>query len=81
VLHLVASVSEVIVIFLQLILFANTGAFFCSLLGLVSHSLKSDTGEEVSRRLRRKDQSLNAILSLFQEAYKPAFHSYSVILE
>jgi len=33
----VTSVSEVIVIFLQLILFANTTAFFCSLLGLVSH--------------------------------------------
>ena len=32
----VTSVSEVIVIFLQLILFANTAAFFCSLLGLVS---------------------------------------------
>jgi len=32
-------VSEVIVIFLQLILFANTAAFFCSLLGLVSHSI------------------------------------------
>jgi len=33
----VASVSEVIVIFLQLILFANTAAFFCSPLRLVSH--------------------------------------------
>jgi len=29
---------EVIVILLQLILFANIAAFFCSLLGLVSHS-------------------------------------------
>jgi len=37
----VTSVSEVIVNFLQLILFAiaNTAAFFCSLLGLVSHSI------------------------------------------
>jgi len=34
----VTSVSEVIVIFLQLILFGNTAAFFCSLLRLVSHS-------------------------------------------
>jgi len=34
----VASVSEVIVIFLQLILFANTVAFFCSLLGLQSRT-------------------------------------------
>jgi len=33
----VVSLSEVIVIFLQLILFASTAAFFCSLLGLVSH--------------------------------------------
>ena len=31
----VTSVSEVIVSFLQLILFANTAAFFYSLLGLV----------------------------------------------
>ena len=31
------SVSEVVVIFLQLILLANTAAFFYSLLGLVSH--------------------------------------------
>jgi len=37
VLTAVASVNEVIVIFLQLILFANTAAFFYSLLGLVSH--------------------------------------------
>jgi len=37
VLTAVTYVSEVIVIFLQLILFANTAAFFYSLLGLVSH--------------------------------------------
>jgi len=37
VLTAVISVSEVIVIFLQLILFADTAAFFCSLLGLDSH--------------------------------------------
>jgi len=35
VLTAVTSVSEVIVIFLQLFLFANTAAFFYSLLGLV----------------------------------------------
>jgi len=29
--------SELIVIFLQLLLFASTAAFFSSLLGLVSH--------------------------------------------
>jgi len=44
------SVSEVIVTFLQLILFANTDAFFCSLLGLVSHSFWEDgSGEEISK--------------------------------
>jgi len=38
VLTAVASASEVVVIYLQLIIFANTVGFFCSLLGLVSHS-------------------------------------------
>jgi len=42
----VTSVNEVIVIFLQLILFANTAAFFCSLLRLVSHYFWE--GEEIS---------------------------------
>jgi len=37
-LNAVTSVSEVIVVLLQLILFANTAAFFCFLPGLVSHS-------------------------------------------
>jgi len=41
----------VIVIFLQLILFANAAAFFCSLLGIVSHSFREgDNGEENSTR-------------------------------
>jgi len=40
VLTAVTSVSEVIVIFLRLILFANTAAFVYSLLGLVLHSLR-----------------------------------------
>jgi len=35
---MVTSVSEVIVIFLQLIPFTNRAAFLGSLLGLVSHS-------------------------------------------
>jgi len=49
----VTSVSEVIAIFLQLILFANAAAFFYSLLGLVSHCFwESDTGEEISTRWR-----------------------------
>jgi len=47
----VTSVSEVI--FLQLILFANTAAFFRSLLGLVSHSFREgDSGEEISTQWR-----------------------------
>jgi len=45
------SVNEVIVIFLQLILFANTAAFFCSLLGLVSPAFwECDSREEISTR-------------------------------
>jgi len=49
VLTAVTSVSEVVVTFLQLILFANTAAFFCSLLGLASHSFwEGDSGEEIS---------------------------------
>jgi len=44
----VTYVSEVIVIFLQLIMFANTAAFFYSLLGLVSHCIwEGDSGEEI----------------------------------
>jgi len=47
----VTSVSEVIVIFLQHILFANTAAFFCSLLGLVSHSFwEGDSGDDITSR-------------------------------
>jgi len=47
------SVSEVIVIFLQLILFANTAAFFYSLLGWVSYCYwGGDNGKEISMRWR-----------------------------
>jgi len=53
VLTVVTSVSEVIVIFLQLILFANAAAFFYSLLGLVSHCFwEGDRCEEISTRWR-----------------------------
>jgi len=53
VLTAVTSVSEVIMICLQLILFANTAAFFYSLLGLVSHSFwGGDSGEEIRTRWR-----------------------------
>jgi len=52
---------------LQLILFANTSAFFYSLLGLVSHCFwEGDSGEEIS---------------LFEKAYKPAFHIYRAFLK
>jgi len=47
----VVSLSEVIVIFLQLILFASTAAFFCSLLGLVSHCFwEGDSCKEIATR-------------------------------
>ena len=53
VLTAVTSVSEVIVIFLKLILFANTATFFYSLLGLVSHCFwEGNSGEEISTRWR-----------------------------
>jgi len=46
------SVSEVIVIFLQLILFANTVALFCSARISVTHFSEGDSGEEISTRWR-----------------------------
>ena len=47
----VTCVNEVI--FLQLILFANTAAFFCPLHGLVSHLFwEGDSGEEISTQWR-----------------------------
>jgi len=53
VLTAVASVSEVLLTFIQLFLFANTAAFFYSLLGWVSHCLwEGDNGEEISTRWR-----------------------------
>jgi len=53
VLTALTSVSEVIAIFLNLILFANTAAFFYSLLGLVSHDFwEDDSDEEISTRWR-----------------------------
>jgi len=74
----VTSVSEVIVTFLQLILFANTAAFFCSLLGLVSHFFSEG---EVRKSARDGCVQIElaevtyAILGLFYVtmAYKPAF--------
>jgi len=52
-------VSEVIAIFLHLIPFANTAAFFSSLLGLVSHSFsEGDSGDEISTRWRCVEKSI-----------------------
>jgi len=62
------SVSEVIVTILQLILFANTAAFFSSLLGLVSHSFwEGDRGEEIgwSDGVAWKRSITHSILGLF----------------
>jgi len=68
VLTAVTSFSEVIVSFLLLILFANTAAFFYSLLGLVSHCfLEGDSGEEISTRwlcLKETNHSRDAWLVL-----------------
>jgi len=68
VLTAVTSVSEVIVmIFLQLILFANPAAFFYSLLGLVSHfSEKATTVRKLARDgVASKRSITHAILVLF----------------
>jgi len=64
-----ASVSEVIVIFIQMILFANTAAFCCPLLGLVSHSFwEGDSGEAISTRWHCfEDQSLPRFLACFKK--------------
>jgi len=77
----VTSVSEVIVIFLQLIVFANTAAFFCSLLGLVSHSFsEGERRGEISTRWHcvEKINHFKAVLRLCLEtmAYNPAFYAY-----
>ena len=81
VLSAVTSVSEVIVIFLQLIRFENTAAFFYSLLGLVSHS-KGDSGGEISTRwhwVEEINHSRDSWPVLRNEAYKQVFHACSAI--
>jgi len=65
-------VSEVIAIFLNLILFARTAAFFYSLLGLVSHYFwEGDSSVEISTRytLLPKDQSLAWFLACSLESW------------
>jgi len=59
-------VSEVIMTFLQLILFANTAAFFYSLLGLVSHCFwGGDNVEEISTRWRCVEKISHSLDSWF----------------
>jgi len=72
-----AHCSSFCVIFLQLILFANTAAFFYSLLGLVSHCFwEGDSGEEVSTRWRCvNDQSLTRFLACFKKPTSRLFTS------
>jgi len=84
VLPAVTSVSKMNTIFLQIIPFANTAVFFCSLLELVSHSFeKVRAVNKLARDGIASQRSITlTILGVFQEmmAYKPAFHAYSVIL-
>jgi len=63
----VTSMSEVIVDFLQLIMFANTTSFFYSLLGLVSHFFeKATTVRKLARDSFASKRSItHAILGLF----------------
>jgi len=72
------AVTSVTVIFLRLTLFANTAAFFNSLLWLVPHSFwEGDSGEETSTQwicLKDINQSHDSWL-VFWEAYKLAFHA------
>jgi len=69
--------SEVIVIFLQLILFANTAALFCSLLGLVSHSFsEGDRGEEINTQwhcIKKINHLCNSSLVLRNDGLQSTF--------
>jgi len=68
----VTYVNEVIVIFVQLILFANTAAIFYSLLGLVSRSFlrtrqRWENYQEMV--LLRRGQSLTRCLACFKNRW------------
>jgi len=74
VLTAVTSVGEVNVIFLQIILFANTAVFFYSLLGLVPHCFwEGYSGDEISGH--RKYQSLTQFLACFKKPTSRLFIS------
>jgi len=68
--------------FLLLILFANTAAFFCSLLGLASNSFwEGNSGKEISIRwlcVEKINHSRDVWLVLKTMAHKPTFHAYSI---
>jgi len=82
VLTAVTSVSEVIVIFLQLILFANTAAFFYSLLGLGSHCFrKGDNGEEISTRWRCVEKVNHSAFHICRSIQESSFYAYSAIVD
>ena len=65
------SVSELIVIFLQLTLFANTAAFTCALQGLVSHFFQKATAvwKLAGNGIGRKDQSLTRFVACVQKRW------------
>jgi len=77
VLTAVTSVTEVIVIFLQLILFASTAAFFYYLLALVSHCFwEGDSGEEISTQWRCVEKINH---SRFKKPTRPIFISIELL--
>ena len=77
-----ATTHNVIVTFLQLIPFANTAAFFYSLLGWVSHcSWEGDNGEEISTRWRCVEKINHSCDSWFVLRNLQAGFSYIAILE
>ena len=80
VLTAVTSVSELIVTFLQLILFANTAAFFYSLLGWISYCFwEGGNGEEISKRWRCVEKTNHSRdSSLLLRSLQPGFsYQYS----
>jgi len=80
-----ACVKDVIVIFLQLILFANTAALFCSLLRLVSHSFEKATSSEgISTRwvwFEKINHLRDSWLVLINDGLQTGFHAYIAILD
>jgi len=59
--------------FLQLILYANTGVFFCSLVGLVSHSFSEGHGREETITWRRCVETINYVRDTLVRLPNPIF--------